>query len=394
MHRRIIRQYVVAAIMLIVAVGMVSCSKDSKGPTGPGDSTTYTVTGRILESSVGLAGVSINIKGTNVDKSTITDSSGTYTFTDLPGNTYEIAPSLDDYTFEPESRIVTIIEDTVIDDFTATKTGGGVGGRDSHDPPDDLTFVTIPGGTFQMGDVEDGGYEREKPVHTVTVSGFEMDIHEVTNAQYASYLTEALASGDITATSSSVTGASGEWSGQKYIDLDDSDCQISYSGGTFTVDSDMENRPVVEVTWYGSKSFAVYYGLDLPTEAEWEYSCRGGQQLMYGTDDGTLDSTKANYYINALHTTDVGSYPYNPFGLYDMSGNVWEWCHDWYGNYTSDSATNPSGVHSGSYRVIRGGYWYGIASSCRASFRNGTDPASSDYSVGFRVVRRSSPQNY
>ena len=257
------------------------------------------------------------------------------------------------------------------------------------DTPDDIgiIFVSIPGGTFQMGDVEGDGYNDERPVHTVTVSGFEMGINEVTNAQYAEYLTEAHASGHISATSTSVTGVTGEWSGQEYLDLDGY-CQISYSDGTFTVDSGKETRPVVEVTWYGAKSLARHYGLDLPTEAEWEYACRGGRQLMYGTDDGTIDSTKVNYNRNVDHATGVGSYPPNPFGLYDMSGNVAEWCHDWFDVYTSDSATNPTGSQFGSWRVWRCGTWGLDVKSCRAAARGNDHPGGSKGQVGFRVVRR------
>jgi formylglycine-generating enzyme required for sulfatase activity len=251
-----------------------------------------------------------------------------------------------------------------------------------------IILVGISGGTFQMGDVEGFGNDNERPVHAVTVSDFEMGIYEVTNAQYARYLTDALVSGDITATSTSVTGASSDWSSQEYLDIDSQHCQIGFGGGTFTVDAGMENRPVVYVTWYGSKAFAAYYGLDLPTEAEWEYACRGGQQLMYGTDDGTIDSTKANYNRNVGHATDVGSYPPNPFGLYDMSGNIYEWCHDWDGDFSGDSATNPTGAASGSYRIGRGGNWGNNADYCRASYRGSSDPAYSYSGIGFRVVRR------
>lgn len=262
----------------------------------------------------------------------------------------------------------------------------------------DITFVFIPGGTFEMGsnfeDDPDNPYKREvyfndeKPVHTVTLSSFEMSAYEITNTQYVVYLTEALASGDITATSSTVTGKTGDWSGQEYLDLDDGDCEINYSGGTFTVESGKENNPVIEVTWYGSKAFALYYGLDLPTEAEWEYACRGGKQYKYGTDDGTISSSKANYNSNIGHTVDVGNYPSNPYGLYDMSGNVWEWCHDWYGDYSSDSATNPTGAQIGSCRVIRGGGWGGNADGCRSAFRGCGGPDSCGNGLGFRVVLR------
>jgi formylglycine-generating enzyme required for sulfatase activity len=195
-----------------------------------------------------------------------------------------------------------------------------------------------------------------------------------------------------------VKGATGVYSGQEYIylsylsDYPDATCWIKYAGGTFTVETGKENYPVVWVTWYGSKAFALYYGLDLPTEAELEYACRGGKQYKYGTDDGTLSTSKANYWDNGVHhPVDVGSYPANPFGLYDMSGNVWEWCHDWYGIYPSGSVTNPTGALSGSYRVTRGGGWLYDGSYCRSADRGGGNPGGGYYHVGFRVVRRVSP---
>jgi len=277
--------------------------------------------------------------------------------------------------------------------------------QSSTPPPHDIkgiSFVSIPGGTFQMGDTENAGYSEEKPVHTVTVSGFEMSMYEITNAQYAKYLNEALAAGDVTATSESVKGAKGAYSGQEYIYLSgydspypDARCWIKYASGAFSVESGKENYPVVWVTWYGSKAFAEWYGLDLPREAEWEYACRGGKQYKYGTDDGTLSTSNANYWDNGIHhPVDVGSYPKNPFGLYDMSGNVWEWCADWYGSYPSGSQTDPTGAQTGSYRVLRGGNWSFYNSLCRSAYRPYFPPGFRISAVGFRVVRRVSPQSY
>ena len=280
--------------------------------------------------------------------------------------------------------------------------------QDSKNPVrNDITFVSIPGGTFHMGDVEHYGDSDEIPVHSVTLNGFEMSIYEITNARYTAYLNSALASGVISATSSSVTGASGAYRNQIYINLAGSysftfiypyaRCWITYSNNTFSVVPGYENWPVVYVTWYGAKAFALYYGFDLPTEAEWEYACRGGWQYMYGTDDGTLSSTKANYNYTILHPVAVGSYPANPYGLYDMSGNVWEWCHDWYGTYPSGSETNPTGTQTDSYRVIRGGSWRSFPNggyystgptACRSADRSPSFPADGYYDTGFRVVRR------
>jgi len=277
-----------------------------------------------------------------------------------------------------------------------------IGGGDHHDIPD-ITFVTIPSGTFQMGDEVGDLWNACSPVHSVTVSGFEMSVYEITNAQYAIYLNGALASGDITATSTSVTGNTGTYSEEEYINLSGSwgwgtynKCWIQYGSGTFTVTSGYEDWPVVCVTWYGAKSFALYYGFDLPTEAEWEYACRGGRQYTYGTDDGTISSSKANYNWNVGHPVDVGSYPMNPFGLYDMSGNVREWCHDWFGTYPSDSVNNPSGAQTGSGRMSRGGGCIDYVSAlfCRSAARDWVSPAHWFEGLGLRVVRRVSPQNY
>jgi formylglycine-generating enzyme required for sulfatase activity len=170
----------------------------------------------------------------------------------------------------------------------------------------------------------------------------------------------------------------------------------------FSVETGRENWPVVYVTWYGAKAFCEGNGWDLPREAEWEYACRGGRQYKYGTDDGTISSSKANYQFGGGYLgtpIDVKSYPKNPFGLYNMSGNVWEWCADWYGSYTSGSQTDPTGAQTDSFRVKRGGSYLdeNIGTDyCRSAYRSydTSDYRASNagfFNVGFRVVRRVSP---
>ena len=113
---------------------------------------------------------------------------------------------------------------------------------------------------------------------------------------------------------------------------------------------------------------------------------------MYGTDDGTINTNKANYFESfenaILHPINVGSYPANPFGLYDMSGNVWEWCNDWYGEYSSESIINPTGAQFGSHRIRRGASWTDNVSHCRTSARIKNWPFTLSGIFGFRVVRR------
>ncbi|MFA6470909.1 MAG: formylglycine-generating enzyme family protein [Candidatus Latescibacterota bacterium] len=257
----------------------------------------------------------------------------------------------------------------------------------------EITFAAIPGGTFQMGDEVGDLWDGCRPVHKVTVSGFKMGVYEVTNAQYAAYLNSALASGEIEMKSGDVYGKTGEWSGERYIDIgydygSGNKCWIDYSSGRFTVTGGKEYWPVVAVSWYGAKSFALYYGLDLPTEAEWEYAARGGKQYSYGTDNGAIDSTRVNYDMYIGSPTPVGAYPANPFGLYDMSGNVWEWCLDWYGSYLGKNVKNPTGAQSGTVRIIRDGTWDNKAFKCRVAYRGRFLPKDGDYGLGFRVVRR------
>ncbi|MFH1067979.1 MAG: SUMF1/EgtB/PvdO family nonheme iron enzyme [Candidatus Glassbacteria bacterium] len=262
----------------------------------------------------------------------------------------------------------------------------------------DIDMISIPGGTFSMGSTIGEG--SEGPVHTVTVSAFQMSRYEITNAQYAAFLNQVLEEDEMywisTPSTSGVNGAFLCYQGLMFIDFTSSydsnnRCWISYDEASgFSVAPGKEDWPVVYVTWYGAKSYARRYGFDLPTEAEWEYACRGGSQYFYGTDDGTLSSAKANYGSGLGRPKDVGSYLPNPFGLYDMSGNVSEWCADWYGTYSGGSQSDPQGPDTGTERVQRGGNWLNESGQCRSAARGSGDPGNTayGYNTGFRVVKR------
>jgi len=164
-----------------------------------------------------------------------------------------------------------------------------------------------------------------------------------------------------------------------------------------------ENAPVEQVSWNACQEFLRRLedleGLGsnrvrLPTEAEWEYACRAGTKTPFCFGD-RLDSSMANFDGNYPYggaqkgvyrqkTTPVGSFKPNAWGLYDMHGNVWEWCADWRGEYSGD-ATDPTGPASGSYRVIRGGSWYRSARDCRSAYRYGSTPGYAYNGIGFRV---------
>lgn len=292
---------------------------------------------------------------------------------------------------------------------------------DGHSPPgpEGIEFVTIPGGTFQMGDNFSEGSSDERPVHTVTLSAFRMSRHEVTNGQYAEFLNDAYPS-TIKVVSGVVYAVSDSSNSYPYCDMHSyySDSQIDFNSATgqFTVrtkgERNMVNDPMVEVSWYGAKAFCDYYGYRLPTEAEWEYAARGGLSGNRFPWGNTINHNDANYLADGSaysydtspytsytchpdwdsggppYTSPVGSFSANGYGLYDMAGNVWEWCNDWYGSsyYSSSPSSNPTGPTTGTYRVLRGGCWGNNAHYCRVALRGYRPPYSRNYyGFGFRI---------
>ncbi len=245
-------------------------------------------------------------------------------------------------------------------------------------------MALIPAGEFSMGDHHDVGYSDEKPVHTVYLDAFYMDVYEVTNAQYAEFLNEY--------------GNNSGTAGHELVSIDSSYCLIEKVGSTYSPKSGYEDHPVVEVSWYGAAAYAQFYGKRLPTEAQWEKAARGGlvgRKYPWGDE---IDPGKANYdhdgsrgYTIAemlKYLKAVGSYSPNGYGLYDMAGNVWEWCADWYesGYYGNSPERNPTGLGSGTYRVVRGGSWFNYPSLLRAANRYYNYPTYTYDNIGFRCV--------
>jgi len=353
----------------------------------------YDIFGRILEDGSGLAGVTIRVSVADADTTITSLPDGCFTLGRLEPGTYTFLITKDGYRFSYSIFSIQIDDsDVVVPDITAIRSGdtnGQDGSREIHG----ITFVAISGGTFQMGDVENVGESDEKPVHFVTLDGFEMSACEITVAQYIAYLNEALASDDITVRDSWVIGTSGEYAGMRYsdigkLDLSGTESGIGDSGDDFGFNTKVMNHPVTHVTWFGAKAFASYYGFDLPTEAEWEYAARGGRQHKYGTNDGTLtmDNAAINLTLYNINIPkDVGSFPPNPFGLHDMCCGVMEWCDDGYdsGFYSHSSSTNPRGT--GSFKVVRDGR---SPDDCRAAARDHMKISEGHEWVGFRVVRR------
>lgn len=285
-------------------------------------------------------------------------------------------------------------------------------------------FETIPSGIFKMGSPGDEPQRWDNETqHEVTLThDFYMSATEVTNRQYAEMAQWAYDNGYCTATNSSLQDNL-DGSTHELMDLDFQYCEISFSGDTFTVDSGKETHPVIEVTWYGAACYCDWLsmkagltraydhstwqcnghdpynaeGYRLPTEAEWEYACRACTQTPFNTGDCLDAGTEANYWgtypytgcpsgPNVGWTVTVGRYPANSFDLYEMHGNVWEWCNDWYGSYSGDE-TNPVGPSTGTSCVLRGGSWFSDALLCRSANRYWSLPTDWIIIIGFRVCR-------
>jgi formylglycine-generating enzyme required for sulfatase activity len=250
----------------------------------------------------------------------------------------------------------------------------------------------IPAGNFTMGSplTEVNRYIDETQ-HQVTLTAFRMSKYEITNTQYAAFL------------NAKNIGSNGIWATApayptQVLIKQNWSWGLAYSGSGWVPATGYENSPVIDVSWYGATEYATYIGGSLPTEAQWEYACRAGTTTPFNTGN-FLTNLQANYNwgypynggINTVTTSPgnsqpVGTYAPNTYGLYDMTGNVAEWCADWYGTYPTTPQTNPTGVATGSRRIIRDGSWASPAVSCRSASRDNYSPSYSDGSAGFRVV--------
>ncbi len=212
---------------------------------------------------------------------------------------------------------------------------------DAHTPEG---MIYIPGGSFTMGG--DSGDLDERPPHTVHVSGFYLDRHEVTVRQYRRFM-EATAH-----------PAPDYWQPEL----------------------DRRKDPVVGVSWHDAAAYASWAGKRLPTEAEWEYAAQ------HESDNGT-GPPSAN--TGSFGIAPVMSFAPGGSGLYDMIGNVWEWCADWYGSdyYTFSKKADPRGPVTGTHKVLRGGAWYSSPDDARPHNRFYALPDTGGYSIGFRCAQ-------
>ncbi|MFQ5587371.1 MAG: formylglycine-generating enzyme family protein [Nitrospiria bacterium] len=246
-------------------------------------------------------------------------------------------------------------------------------------------FVFVPGGCFKMGDDAERGAHPAHPVHDVCLNGFYMGKYEVTVGEFKTFTRETGYK-----TEAEKTGGCLFWMRKGWRKAPG----VVWKRPGFVQTDD---HPVTCVTWHDASAYIQWKqkkaGLDfrLPTEAEWEYAARGGgkRMMLYDEDDTAHLDQHAWFHANSDGQTHaVGLKKPNGLGLYDMSGNVWEWVQDRYSTsyYAESEKNNPQGPETGTGRVIRGGSWYGAPRDIRAAHRNWTYASKRYNSLGFRLV--------
>ncbi len=224
-----------------------------------------------------------------------------------------------------------------------------------------MEFVLVPGGKFQMGSPEDekGRWDNEGPQHWVTIKPFLMGKYPVTQKVWKDVM------------------GNEPWSGKSYV-------------------KEGDDYPAVYISWNDCKEFCKKTGLQLPSEAQWEYACRAGTttRFYWGDDLDYMEIGKYAWYdenawdVGEKYAHKVGQKLPNAFGLYDMSGNVWEWCEDsWHNSYKGAPADGTAWtIGSSSDRVNRGGSWNSYGRYCRSAGRDGNSPGVRLFDLGVRFV--------
>ena len=274
-----------------------------------------------------------------------------------------------------EDATVDVADIATIIDIMAGKDGDGTPGGDVSETKTykangvSFTMIGVEGGTFQMGSTDSDATYGEQPVHQVTVSSFSIGQTEVTQALWFAVMGQKPTSGG------------SQWSS-------------TYGLG--------DNRPAYYVSWEDCQTFITKLNqltgqkFRLPTEAEWEFAARGGNKSKgYKYSGSNTVGDVAWYWVNipsqTIGNSGYGTQPVatkqaNELGIYDMSGNVWEWCSDWYGSYSSNAQTDPTGASSGSDRVYRGGSWDNSAGDCRVAIRACNTPSFRHDFLGLRLA--------
>ncbi|MCP4700099.1 MAG: SUMF1/EgtB/PvdO family nonheme iron enzyme [Gammaproteobacteria bacterium] len=263
-------------------------------------------------------------------------------------------------------------------------------------PPSPFTLeepvlVSIPAGTFRMGDIQGGGLNREKPVHDVTLNAFSIGKYEVTVREFRQFVDAAGYKSEAEKEGSCYSYKDDIWNEVKDLDWRNPGFEQT------------DEHPVACVSWNDATAYIEWLNsaadkkYRLPAEAEWEYVARAGTETVYWWGN-EASHAHANYgkdeccgpFVEGKdqweYTAPTGSFGANPFEVHDMAGNVWEWVQDRYGDYSEEAQRNPSGSETGSIRVIRGGSWFVSPRYVRSANRGRLDPGVRNANLGFRLA--------
>ena len=214
-------------------------------------------------------------------------------------------------------------------------------------------YVLVEGGTFYMGNND--GEEDEKPQHYVTVSSFYMDKYEVSVEKY-----------------------------KKFCNATNKEMPHEPKWGWH------DDDPIVNVSWHDASEYAKWAGKRLPTEAEWEYAARGGNKSKGYTYSGSKEVNEVAWHWDnsGKQVHEIGTKKPNELGIYDLTGNVWEWCLDWYNvkYHLYSPRNNPQGPETGEKKILRGGSWYSYSSALRVTYQSNSEPGTKYAHIGFRCV--------
>lgn len=242
----------------------------------------------------------------------------------------------------------------------------------------DLDWAFVKGGTYFMGDFTEAGSNNALPLHEVKLDSFKISCTTITNEMYCEFLNKE--------------GNQIE-KGQAWIKTDSQYSRIYSNNGTYYVKDPYKSFPVYEVSWYGAQRYCEWAGGRLPTEAEWEYAARNRGDKTPFDFGKNISKKKANYLIDQNDTLwhsvfPVMSFQANNLEVYDMCGNILEWCYDWYDKeyYSYSSSLNPKGPKEGELKVVRGGAWCFKKEQAMTFYRGSAKPGSRNNFTGFRVV--------
>jgi formylglycine-generating enzyme required for sulfatase activity len=244
------------------------------------------------------------------------------------------------------------------------------------------SMILVEGGTFEMG--SESGESIEEPLHQVTLSDFFLDKYAVTVAKFREFVIDTGYKTDAEKGDGSYVSENGGWNKKTGVNW-----RNNNEG-----EPAKDDHPVIHVSWNDAKAYCGWISRKsrqayrLPTEAEWEYAARGGRKSLGYKYSGSNNLSEVGWFggNSGEITHAVGEKNPNELGLYDISGNVCEWCSDWYGEYPVDACTNPTGPSSGYSRIFRGGSWNDDEKYCRVAFRNGSGRDYSFDVVGFRLA--------